>query len=169
MYDMLTAKDQVSIAAIAREINVQCGSTEIAVIAKMLGVSLMSEWRNRQTIPERLAPAPIPVEVDIERDRQLTLARGIIALLMEKSSAVQSNDERNTYALWFKQYITKLLDEGASYKRISLLTGISEDNLPRFRRDASLLLTKEPCSEDHEFIQKAWDEARWAQAEKDAR
>ena len=160
MLEMISAKDQLSIVALSRAITGQHSSTEIADLAKILKVPLMSEWRNRQTIPGRLAPVVIAPDADLDREKQLAVAKTLIAHLMERSSAIQNNEERNSYAPWFKQLATKALDDGASYKTISFLTGVSEDNLPRFRKDANLLLIKEPCSDDHRFIEKAWHEAR---------
>jgi transposase InsO family protein len=159
MLEMIEAKDKLSIVALARSISREYSSKDIADLSKKLVVPLMSEWRNRQTVIERLAAPCTPICDSPDQEQHILAAQRLITQLMEKSSAVQVNSERNTYAPWFKQFITKMLDEGASYKTISSLTGISEENLPKFRKDISLSLIKGSISEEHKYIEKVWDSA----------
>ena len=159
MFELIAAKDKLSIVAMAQSISTEYATSNISHLAKKLDVPLTSEWRNRKTMVERLTVPIVPICNSLEQEQDLAVARKLISLLMERSSAVQINDERNTYAPWFKQHITKIMDDGASYKTIHSLTGISEDCLPKFRKDIGLSLIKGPISEDHRFIEQAWHDA----------
>ena len=160
MIDTISAKDKLSIVALARMISGQHAADDISRLAKTLEVPLTSEWRNRKTVVERLTVPIVPICNSLEQEQQISVARNLIANLMERSSATQVNEERNTYSPWFKQLIVKLMDEGASYKTIRQLTGISEDCLPKFRKDISLSLIKGPISDDHKLISQAWHSAK---------
>lgn len=152
----LSQIDKVSIVALAQEISKETGTSTIAGVAKKLGVPLMTEHRNRQQLVQQLNS-----QKHAQRRHDLTdalkLAKTLISSLMSRCLASQDNNNRSSYAPWFKELICQQLEESSS-KNISNLTGISVETLKKFT-SPSLVLTQQPLSDDHTFILSAWNQA----------
>jgi len=132
MLTRLSKIDKVSIVALAKQIEKKEGTTTISALADQLGVSLMSENRNRAALVERLTrDGEAPVAVGL--DEPLVAAKKLIGSLMERSGALSGNRERASYPPWFKDQIVELNDQGHTYSLLSSLTGISVETLTGFR------------------------------------
>lgn len=91
--------------------------------------------------------------------KTLKFACLIIAELLVRSGAIQMNSERKSYAPWFRSFVMKLRELGASYVLLSSLLGISADVLRGFRKSNLVDLTKEPIDDTSTAIMGAWNAA----------
>jgi hypothetical protein len=86
MIDGLSPRDIVSIFALSRDISAHYKVTSIDELSKKLEVSLSTEWRNRETIIERLAEKPQRV-VTPRKDEFALDAEKVVQHLMKVTHA----------------------------------------------------------------------------------
>ena len=129
MLTNLSPIDKVSIVALGKKIESDENTGTICALASKLGVSLMSESRHRDRLLEKLTrDAPAPPSSAVPR-----FAKLIIAQLLERSLAVNLNDSRQSYALWFKDFIVDLkARDRVTYNELSEALQISVETLSKF-------------------------------------
>ena len=153
--------DQVSIVGLAGQIQARTGASNISSLAKRYGVPTMSEYRNRQTIADRLNAVHSDADTLAlaEAKRTAEVATAMLKVTLEKSLGIVGNKQRNTYAPWLKHHVAGLLISGTPYKVIADVTGISEETLRHFREDHVTDLKPAVTSDDHIFIRGVWNQA----------
>lgn len=157
MLARLSPIDKVSIVALAQSIQKETEALNISTLAAKLCVPLMSESRNRKALVGRLSDT---LQAEPPRDQELLLniASSLISFLSERSGAVTVNEERHSYAPWFKSLLASHHEKGMSWADISRLTGINTGTLERFSKE-KLITPRESISHDHDRIAAIWGEA----------
>ncbi len=154
--------DKVSIVALAKIIHEEHGTKEISDLARKLDVPLMSEWRNRQQLAQRLSR---PLSIDSLKnpedapDSTRNLAIFMISFLIQKAQAIQENSIRSSYMGWFKRLIIDSHERGYSYSKINELTGISIETLKGFKDACPIILEREALDEKTKVVMSVWQEA----------
>jgi transposase InsO family protein len=154
MIDGLSPRDIVSIFALSRDISAHYKVTSIDELSKKLEVSLSTEWRNRETIIERLAEKPQRV-VTPRKDEFALDAEKVVQHLMKVTHAIQPNNVSPTYAPWFLSAMKDLHSEGISNTNLAKLTGILRTSLAR-QRDLSDIVQRRDLTEQELEIEKIW-------------
>lgn len=96
---------------------------------------------------------------DDKRHDDSKLAQGIISELLKRSGAVNDNDERKSYAPWFKSLVINLKEKGATYVSMASLLGIDAETLRGFRKSNLIDLAKNPIDDTSKVIMTAWNSA----------
>lgn len=93
----------------------------------------------------------------------------LFRVVLKRAKGFQENDDRGSYAPWFKEAVFDLLHtEGVTYQDVTNLTGIPVKTLEKFLEFVDQLrLEKNPITELHHLVEKAWEMA--ADFEKKAR
>jgi hypothetical protein len=159
---MLPVECGVSLVGIAKELG--CEGLTIAQAAKKHSVPLTSERRNREELKNLLArfynneTESLGLEVKA-LNSELAHGRKIIDYLLLMSGGIYKNDQRMSYCPWLKDYIVNSVEQGASQREMSNLTGISINTLSHFR-EAIKPFQPEDLKPDHVFIANVWGQAK---------
>jgi len=102
-----------------------------------------------------------PIDKKKIAEDKLLQMQPLVRTLLKRSKGYQENDERGSYAPWFKETVFDLLHtEGVTYQEVSNLTGISVKTLEKFLEFViQLKLEKNPITELHHLVERAWEMA----------
>lgn len=87
------------------------------------------------------------------------LAKSLIAELLYRSNATQMNQDRKSYAPWFKNLILSLKERGFQYVDMAPLLNVDAETLRGFRKSKLIDLTRKPIDEASQAIMTAWNGA----------
>ena len=155
MLAQLSPADKVSIVAISRAIQTETCTLTISALAAKLGIPLMTESRHRKRLMERILAQPAePIAPSVP-----AYALHLVRTLCHRSGAVSMNNERRSYADWFKATVADLHDKGVSWVDLASLTGISLDTLEGFSKHRYPICDKESISPAHQQLAMIWSES----------
>lgn len=158
MLAKLSGIDKVSIVGLSKSIEAEEKTNTISGLAQKLNISLMSELRNREKLVQKII-AEISSST-INEFSKFKIFKDIVAFLMERSGAHQLNNNRKSYAPWFKEFIISIKElNQITYSELSDLTSISVDTLMGFKSNAHIILQKKPIDTKSEIIACAWNNA----------
>jgi hypothetical protein len=144
--------DKVSIVAISRAIQAETRTHTIGALAAQLGVPLMTESRHRQQFMKKILAQP----TEHAASSVPTYVMDLIKILCHRSGAISMNNERRSYADWFKAALADSHDKGVSWVELASLTGISLDTLERFSNHRYPIDDKRPISPAHQQLASIW-------------
>ena len=102
-----------------------------------------------------------PIDKKHIKEEMLLKMQPLVRTLLKRSKGFQENDDRGSYAPWFKEAVFDLLQtEGVTYQDVTNLTGIAVKTLEKFLEFvAQLNIEKKPITELHHLVEKAWEMA----------
>lgn len=157
----LSPVDKVSLVGCAQYILKTQGAANIKTLAENLGVSLMTEHRNRFTLVERLLqPLEKPEKPPVHPVCRLDMAQKMVNILTARSSAVRKEpDGRTTIAPWFRSDCAEVMkDLKVSSFELAELVSLSRSTVLHFST-AKPIPPPRSLSEDELFILDAWNHA----------
>jgi hypothetical protein len=103
----------------------------------------------------------LPIDQKQVKAEALLKMQPLVRTLLRRSKGFQENDERGSYAPWFKEAVYDLLNtEGVTYQDVTNLTGIAVKTLEKFLEFVEQLkLEKKPITELHLLVERAWEMA----------
>jgi hypothetical protein len=120
----------------------------------------MSEWRNRIRVVERLMARSVQEPIGEPKAPAVALGAFFVAFLLERGTAFRENQERRSYAAWFKRLCVECRERGYSNADIAELTGVDQETLWSFKDSANVTLEKGEMDEKSRLVLSLWTGAR---------
>jgi hypothetical protein len=95
------------------------------------------------------------------REDILLRMQPLVRVLLKRSKGFQENQDRGSYAPWFKESVYDILEtQAVTYQEVMSLTGIPVRTLEKFKEFVDQLkLEKGPITEFHLIVERAWEMA----------